>query len=140
VGGHRGVAGYALVGASRLLSMGPESTTAVMTAISIAPIAAGDPARYAVLAALLALLVGVVCLVGWAARLGFLADLLSRPVLVGYLAGVALVMVASQLENLTGVPTDGATLLAEVASFASHVEQVHQPTVLLSCSFCSWPR
>src|SRR3954452_14420113 len=54
--------GYALLGSSRQLSAGPESTTAVMTAIAVAPLPAGDPGRYAVLAAALALLVGAVCL------------------------------------------------------------------------------
>src|SRR3954469_6903303 len=76
---------YFLLGSSRLLSLGPESTTALLTATAIGPLAAGDPVRYATLAAVLALLVGVMCVLGWIARLGFLADLLSKPVLVGYL-------------------------------------------------------
>ena len=58
-----------------------------MTGVVLAPIAAGDPVRYAALAATLALLVGGVCLVARLARLGFLADLLSKPVLVGYMTG-----------------------------------------------------
>ena len=74
---------YAVLGSSRSLSMGPESTTALMTAIAIGPLAAGDPARYASLAASLALLVGLMTLGAWLLRLGFVADLLSRPVLVG---------------------------------------------------------
>jgi len=88
---------YFLLGSSRLLSLGPESTTALMTAAAIGPLAAGDPVRYAGSAALLALLVGAICVVGWAARLGFLADLLSKPVLVGYLAGIAVIMMTGQL-------------------------------------------
>ena len=86
---------YALLGTSRLLSSGPESTTAVMVAAAIGPLAAGDPGRYAALTAGLALLVGVFCLVGGVLRLGFLADLLSRPILVGFMAGVAVVMIVS---------------------------------------------
>ena len=74
---------YALLGSSRQLSVGPESTTALMTAVVLAPIVVGDPARYAALAAATALLVGAICLLGGIARLGFLANLLSRPVLVG---------------------------------------------------------
>ncbi len=81
---------YAVLGSSRQLSVGPESTTALMTAVAIGPLAAADPSRYAALAAALAIIVGGYCLIGWAARLGFVADLLSRPVLVGYMAGVAL--------------------------------------------------
>src|SRR5262245_46339022 len=66
---------YALLGSSPRLSAGPESTTALLTATTIGPLAAGDPVRYAALAAALALLVGVICLLGRVARLGFLADL-----------------------------------------------------------------
>jgi sulfate permease, SulP family len=126
------LAAYAVVGSSRQLSIGPESTTALMTAIAIAPLAAGDPGRYAALAAALALLVGGICLLGRTARLGFLADLLSRPVLVGYLSGIALIMIASQLSNVTGVPTTGDTFVTELASFVTGAGQVHLPTLLLS--------
>jgi MFS superfamily sulfate permease-like transporter len=105
-----------------------------MTAIAIAPLATGDPHRYAALAALLALLVGGICLLGRAARLGFLADLLSRPVLVGYMAGIALIMISGQLENVTGVPTTGDTFVAELSSFVRGVGHAHLPTLLLSAA------
>ena len=88
---------YAVLGSSRQLSVGPESTTALLTATVVAPMAAGDPARYAALAAALALVVGALCLLAWVLRLGFLADLLSKPVLVGYMAGVAVLMITGQL-------------------------------------------
>lgn len=123
---------YAVFGSSPQLSVGPESTTALMTAVTIAPLAAGDPARYAALAATLALLVGIFCLVGAAARLGFLADLLSRPVLVGYMAGVAVIMIVSQLGKVTGVPVEGDSAVAAVRSFVANLDQVHVPTLLLS--------
>lgn len=126
------VAAYAVLGSSRQLSVGPESTTALMTAIAVAPLAAGGSQRYAALSAALALMVGAICLLGRAARLGFLAELLSRPVLVGYLTGIALVMIASQLENVTGVPVDGATFLTDLGSFARHLDQVHLSTLLLA--------
>jgi sulfate permease, SulP family len=123
---------YAVLGSSRQLSIGPESTTALMTAVAVAPLAAGDPARYAALAAALAFLVGVLCLVGWAARLGFLADLLSRPVLIGYMAGVAVIMIVSQLEKVTGVPVEGDSFVSEIMSFFGQLSQVHPPTVVLA--------
>jgi SulP family sulfate permease len=123
---------YTVFGSSRQLSVGPESTTALMTAVTIAPLAAGDPARYGALAAVLALLVGVLCLLGAAARLGFLADLLSRPVLVGYMAGVAVLMVVGQLGKVTRLPVDGDSVVAEVGSFARQLGQVHVPTALLA--------
>jgi sulfate permease, SulP family len=128
------LAAYAVLGSSRQLSVGPESTTALMTAIALAPLATGDPNRYAALAAALALLVGAICLLGRAARLGFLADLLSRPVLVGYMAGIALIMISGQLENVTGVPTEGDTFVAELASFVRGVGEAHLPTLLLSAA------
>jgi SulP family sulfate permease len=122
---------YTVFGSSPQLSVGPESTTALMTAVTIAPLAAGDPARYAVLAATLALLVGALCLLAAAARLGFLADLLSRPVLVGYMAGVAVIMIVGQLGKITGVPVDGDSVLATLRSFLAGLGEVHVPTLLL---------
>ena len=125
---------YAVLGSSRQLSVGPESTTAIMTAIVIAPLALGDPARYAALAAALAVLVGLICLLGRVARLGFLADLLSRPVLVGYLAGIAVIMVAGQLGRVTGVPVHGDTFVEQVGSFARNIGATHPPTVALAAA------
>ncbi|MCM1973007.1 SulP family inorganic anion transporter [Streptomyces sp. G1] len=123
---------YALVGSSRLLSVGPESTTALMTAVAVGPLAAGDPGRYAALAAALALMVGLLALAARAVRLGFLADLLSRPVLVGYLAGVALIMIIDQLPRLTGVRTTGSGFFPQLWSFVSNLAHVHWPTVVLA--------
>jgi sulfate permease, SulP family len=123
---------YVVFGSSRQLSVGPESTTAIMTAVALAPLASGDGGRYAALAGALALLVGAICLLGRLARLGFLADLLSRPVLVGYLTGIALIMISGQLEKITGAPVDGDTFAAELLSFAASIGRVHLPTVLLA--------
>ncbi|MFF4426835.1 SulP family inorganic anion transporter [Streptomyces sp. NPDC001549] len=123
---------YALIGSSRLLSVGPESTTALMTAVAVGPLAGGDPGRYAVLAAGLAVVVGLVSLAAWAVRLGFLADLLSRPVLVGYLAGVALIMIVDQLARLTGVRVSGSGFFSQLYTFALNVSHVHRPTAFLA--------
>ena len=83
---------YAFFGTSRTLSAGPESTTALMTGTAIAPLAAGDPATHAGMAAMLALMVGAMCLFAGFIKLGFLSDLLSKPVLVGYMTGLAVIM------------------------------------------------
>ncbi|MFD9389486.1 SulP family inorganic anion transporter [Streptomyces sp. NPDC060000] len=123
---------YALFGSSRLLSVGPESTTALMTATVVAPLAAGDPGRYASLAAALAVTVGLLCLVARVVRLGFFADLLSRPVLIGYLAGVALIMMVDQLPKLTGVKTSGAEFFPQLWSFLVHLPDAHPATVVFS--------
>lgn len=123
---------YALLGSSRLLSVGPESTTALMTATVVGPLAGSDPGRYASLAAALAVTVGLLCLAARALRLGFVADLLSRPVLIGYLAGVALIMIVDQLPKLTGVSTTGSAFFPQLWSFVRHLGQAHAPTVLFS--------
>lgn len=125
---------YPILGSSRYLSAGPESSTALMTATALAPLAVGDPARYAVLAAMLAALVGLVCLVAGLVRLGFLADLLSRPVLIGYMTGVALIMVGDQLGRLTGTAVDGEGFFAQVRSLAGTLPNVHGPTLALSAT------
>jgi high affinity sulfate transporter 1 len=123
---------YALLGSSRHVSVGPESTTALMVVAVLAPIAAGDASRYAALAAVLGLLVGAICFLAGIARLGFLASLLSRPVLVGYMAGVALVMMASQLGKLTGAAVIGDEFVDQMRSFARGIGDLHWPTMLLA--------
>jgi sulfate permease, SulP family len=125
---------YAVLGSSRQLSVGPESTTALMTATALAPLVAGDPARYAVFAAVAAVLVGGFCLLGGLLRLGFLADLLSRPVLVGYMTGVAVIMISGQLDKVTGVAVEGDEFVDQVRSFVASVGDAHWPTVALAAA------
>ncbi|TCN31200.1 sulfate permease family protein [Kribbella orskensis] len=123
---------YVVLGSSRLLSVGPESTTALMTASTVGAVAGGDPKRYVVLASALALMVGVICLLAWLIRLGFLADLLSRPVLVGYMAGIAVIMIAGQLGRMTGTTVEGDSPPAELLNAARQIGIWHLPTVVLS--------
>ncbi|WP_018297994.1 SulP family inorganic anion transporter [Corynebacterium lubricantis] len=125
---------YFLFGTSKKLSMGPESTTALMTAAGVSALvsAAGGPERYAEVAALLAIAVGIVCIVGYVARLGFLTRLLSRPVLVGYLIGIAVLMIVSQLGKVTKIDVQGDTVWQEVTSFFSQIGEAHLPTVVLA--------
>ena len=125
---------YAVFGSSRQLSVGPESTTALLAATVVGPMAAGDPARYAALAAALAVVVGALCLLAWLLRLGFVADLLSKPVLVGYMAGVGVLMIVGQLGKTTGVPVAGDSVAAELTSFVRGLNETHGPTVLLSAA------
>ncbi|OBI61637.1 MULTISPECIES: SulP family inorganic anion transporter [Mycolicibacterium] len=125
---------YALLGSSRQLSVGPESTTALMTATALAPLVVGDPARYAAMAAMLALLVGAICLTAGLCGLGFLADLLSRPVLVGYMTGVAVIMISGQLDKVSGVEVTGDEFVDQIRSFASGLGSAHVPTVVLSAA------
>jgi high affinity sulfate transporter 1 len=128
---------YAFLGSSRHLSVGPESTTALMTVAVVAPLAGGNPSRYAALAAALAVVVGLLCLMAFAARLGFLAELLSKPILVGYLAGVAVTMIVGQLGKLTGVPVTGDGIPGELASFVAHLSRMHLDTAFLAAAVLS---
>jgi len=123
---------YTLLGSSPQLSVGPESTTAVMTAVAIAPLATSDGSDYAALASLLALIVGFVYILGYLTRLGFLADLLSKPILIGYMAGVAVIMITGQLGKVNGMSLEASTVFGEVQTFLTHLPQSHGPTLILS--------
>ena len=125
---------YALLGSSHLLSVGPESTTAILTAAALAPLALGDPSRYIALASVLALLVGAYALLAGVLRLGFLGELLSKPILTGYMAGVAIILLASQLGKVTGVDIAGESLIAVLRSFADNVTRtgVSWPTIAIA--------
>lgn len=127
---------YALIGSSSRLSVGPESSTALMTASGLAALVGGSaiagPQAYANAAALLAIAVGVVCVVGYLARLGFLASLLSRPVLSGYMAGIAVLMIVSQLGKVTGIKVAGDSLFDRLRSLADQLEHFRWPTAAMA--------
>ena len=124
-----GMLAYAVLGSSRLLSVGPESGTAVMVAAAVAPLGAGDAGRWVVLSAGLAILVGLACIGASLLRLGFLADLLSKPILLGYMAGVGLIMVLSQLGTLTGVGLAASSATGKAIEMASRLGEIN--TVVL---------
>ena len=123
---------YALVGTSRLLSVGPEAGVSVMVATAVAPLAAGDPVRWAAISAALAVLVGLVCIAAWALRLGFVADMLSRPILLGYMAGLGLVMILGQLGPLTGVPLASPSNVGKALELATRLGETNPAVLALS--------
>jgi sulfate permease, SulP family len=98
---------YGLLGTSRYLNVGPESSVAVLVAAALTPLAAGDPERYAALAAALAIMVGTLLLIGRSIRAGVVTRLLSAPVLTGCLAGSAVIIIITQLPRVTGIPGRG---------------------------------
>ncbi len=100
---------YAVMGPSRILVLGPDSSLAPLIAAAVLPLSAGDPATAVTLAGMLAVFTGVLCVVAGLARLGFLTDLLSLPIRFGYLNGIALTILASQLPKLFGFSVDGET-------------------------------
>ena len=114
---------YAIFGPSRILVLGPDSALGPLIAAAILPLlgAGGDPAKAVALAGMLAVLMGVLCVVAGLARLGMLAELLSKPVRVGFLNGIAIVVLVGQLPRLFGFSTDAQGLFDEVQAFARGV-------------------
>ncbi len=105
---------YALVGPSRILVLGPDSSLAPIIGASILPLAAGDPDRAVALAGLLAILMGGFLVLGAIFRLGFVTDLLSKPIRIGYLNGVALFVIVGQLPALFGFSVSADTFFGDV--------------------------
>ena len=120
---------YAVMGCSRVLSVGPESTVALMAGAAVASMAHGDQNRVMALTAALSLVVAGWCALARMARLGWIAELLSQPLLVGYLAGGAVLMIVGQLGNVTGTSVHGESILAQLRSFVGVVMDTHWPTL-----------
>jgi high affinity sulfate transporter 1 len=111
--------GYALFGPSRILVLGPDSSLGPMIAATILPLVAagGDPDRAVALASMLALMTAVVMIVAGVTGLGFVADLLSKPTMIGYMNGLAVTILVGQLPKLFGFSVDGNGLIAEFVGF-----------------------
>ena len=122
---------YALFGTSRQVSMGPEATSAILTAAAVAPLAGGDPLRYAALAAMTAILVGVMALLARVARLGFITDFLSKPILVGYILGATLIVIGSQLGKMFGIKLEADKFFQQVLELISRLDESHLLTVAI---------
>src|SRR5450631_4205233 len=115
--------GYAIFGPSKILVLGPASSLGPMIAATILPLmgADGDPARAIALASLLALFTGAVMVVAGVGRLGFIADLLSKPTMLGYMNGLALTILVGQLPKLFGCSVDADDFIGELTGFFSGV-------------------
>ena len=111
--------GYAVFGPSRILVLGPDSSLGPMIAATILPLAGadGDPKRAIALASMLALIVGAIMTLGAVARLGFIADLISKPTMIGYMNGLALTILVGQLPKLFGFKVDADGFLGEIGGF-----------------------
>jgi high affinity sulfate transporter 1 len=113
---------YAVFGPSPYLVLGPDSSLGPMIAAAILPLAAGDENYAIALAGMLALMVGALCVGAGAARLGFVADLISKPVRIGYLAGLAVTIFVGQLPKLFGISVDAEGLFREFAAVLANLE------------------
>ncbi len=98
---------YALFGPSRILVLGPDSSLATVILAVVLPLSGGDPLRAVTLASMMAVVSGAVCILAGVARLGFITELLSKPIRYGYMNGIALTVLVSQLPKLFGFSIDG---------------------------------
>ena len=123
--------GYALFSSSRHVIAGPDAAIGLLAGSAILPLSGGDPARIVVLAAILSVLSGCVLLLAARLKLGVIADLLSRPVLIGYLNGASLVLIATQLGKMFGIKTEGEEFFEIVFTVVEKLPQTQVPTFIL---------
>src|SRR5690348_14303725 len=97
---------YAVLGPSRILVLGPDSSLAAVILGVVLPLSGGDPVRAVALAGMMAVVSGIVCILAGIARLGFVTELLSKPIRYGYMNGIALTVLISQLPKLFGFSID----------------------------------
>ena len=122
---------YAVLGTCRQLTVGPSSAIAAYSAAAVAPLALGDAGRFIALSALLALFVGVLLLVAGLARAGSIADFFARPVLTGFVAGLALVIGVGQLYKLLGVEGGGTAFFGKLEVVVRQLGDVNLPTLVI---------
>lgn len=123
---------YALFGTSRQLVVGPDAATCALLAAAVAPLAAGDEALYLSLSLTLTFFTGLFCIAAGLMRLGALAEFLSRPILVGFLNGVALSILLGQLGKIAGFTQQASGIVPRLAEFFTRHADWHGPTLALS--------
>ncbi|MGZ4745173.1 MAG: SulP family inorganic anion transporter [Oryzihumus sp.] len=113
------LAGYAVFGPSRILVLGPDSSLGPMIAATVLPLVAagGDPQRAVALASMLAVMVAAIMILAAVAKLGFVADLLSKPTMIGYMNGLALTILIGQLPKLLGFTVSADNLIGDLTGF-----------------------
>jgi high affinity sulfate transporter 1 len=122
---------FALLTTTRHVSIGPTSALSMMTAAALAPLAAGDMARYGQLAAATALMVAVMAVAAWVLRLNQLVNFISEPILIGFKAGVALTIASKQIPHLLGIEVHADGFFSRVAAIAGHLGETHLLTAAL---------
>jgi high affinity sulfate transporter 1 len=127
--------GYALFGTSRQAMLGPDASLPLMVVAAVAPLAAAgpaaDPVRFAALAATTALLAGIICVVAGFLRLGFIANYVSQPILTGYMAGVALLVIGGQLGRLFGFKVAADNFFLQVLEVGRRWQETNWITLTL---------
>lgn len=114
---------YAVFGPSRILVLGPDSALGPMIAATVLPLVAsdGDPQKAIALASMLALMVGAIMVLASVAKLGFIADLISKPTMIGYMNGLAITILVGQLPKLFGFKVDSESFLGDLVGFVQGV-------------------
>jgi SulP family sulfate permease len=123
--------GYAVFASSRQVIAGPDAAIALLVGSAVGPLAGGDPARAAALAAAMALIGGTIMLIAARLRLVMIADFLSKPVLVGYMTGAAMILVSTQLGRLFGVTLHERDFFPLIAELAGRLSDTHLPTIAM---------
>ncbi len=125
---------YAFLGSSRQLIVAPDAATCAIVAAVVAPLAGQDLMRYVSLTAALAIITGVFCIAAGLARLGFLANFLARPILTGYINGIAISIIAGQLGTLFGFRLEPAGVFRLLWRFFSKLGETHAPTLVVGAA------
>ena len=126
-----GSIGFAMLGSNRFLSCGADSTITPIFAAGLALVATAGSPEYQALAAALALTVGIILIVGSLFRLGWIANLLSTPVMVGFLAGISVHILVSQMPGVLGLPAPSGPMLDRIATLARHLGEANIYTVCI---------
>ncbi|MDH0648653.1 SulP family inorganic anion transporter [Pseudomonas sp. GD03858] len=122
---------YALIGSSRQLMVGPDAATCAMIAGAVAPLAMGDPQRIAELSVIVTVLVGAMLIAAGVARAGFIASFFSRPILIGYLNGIGLSLIAGQLSKVVGFRIEGDGFILSLVNFLQRLGEIHWLTLTI---------
>ena len=125
------VLGYALFGSSRQLIVGPDAGTVMMLAAVFLSLGVSSTDDRVIVAAAIAVLVGVLCFLASILRLGFIANFLSRPILTGFMAGISLSILVGQLGRFTSVKIDSDGVLRPLFEFATKLNLIHWPSLIL---------
>lgn len=139
---------YALFGTSRQLIVNPDAATCAIFAATVLPLAAGDSDALRSLSMALAVLTGLVCIAAGIFRLGFLADFLAKPILVGYLNGVAISIFVGQVGKVVGFPMHSRGIIQMLIELGGKLHQIHLPTLAVGLTTFAvimgskrlWPR
>src|SRR6201995_3115518 len=122
---------FALLGSNPRMSVGGDSTIAPLFAVGVTRLAASGTPHYQELVGILAVMVGALVALVWLARLGWIAELLSAPIIAGFLAGIAVIIIVHQLPDLFGIEAAGGSTLHRISTVISHLDQLSVPTLVI---------